>query len=69
MNIPDGSKVIPFSRSIFDPNSKPKTPINSITTWLDGSVVYGSSEEQARKLRSLSSGKLRTSNQNMLPIG
>lgn len=37
----NGSRAIPFLRSMTDPISSPKTPINSITTWIDASMVYG----------------------------
>ncbi|MCA9038589.1 MAG: peroxidase, partial [Planctomycetaceae bacterium] len=41
--------------------------LNSITAWLDGSVVYGSSNERANALRSFDGGRLRTSEGNLLP--
>ena len=32
---------------------------NKVTTWVDGSQVYGPSDTQARSLRSLADGKLK----------
>ena len=50
-----GPGPIPFSRSDFDPTTgtagNPRQHINSITAWLDGSNVYGSSAAQALGLR------------------
>jgi peroxidase len=65
----NGSRVIPFTRSIF--NLSPtgvRTPINALTTWIDGSMIYGSSVAQSNNLRSFKQGKLRTdSTGRMLP--
>ena len=38
-----GNKKIPFKRSVFE-NQHPRKHNNSITHWLDGSNVYGSTE-------------------------
>lgn len=43
--------------------------VNSITAYLDGSVVYGSDEETAASLRSLEGGRMLTSEGGLLPIG
>ena len=48
----NGSRSIPFTRSIFINGPGPRTPINALTAWIDGSMVYGTSEAQAAKLRS-----------------
>jgi hypothetical protein len=69
--LPDGS-VIPITRVVTDPASgtgpdNPAIAINTITGWLDGSMVYGSSEEVAASLR-LPDGHLATSEGGNLPI-
>ncbi len=47
--------------------SNPRQHINEITSWIDGSGVYGSDIERANYLRSFVDGKLKTSVGNLLP--
>ena len=42
--------------------------INSITPFLDASMVYGSDDERARALRSFRGGRLRVDVENMMPF-
>ena len=69
-----GNVVIPFSRAIFDPltgtdASNPREQENEITSWIDGSMVYGSDEERALALRvGPDSPFLRTSTGDLLPF-
>ncbi|XP_069105145.1 peroxidase-like isoform X1 [Argopecten irradians] len=42
--------------------------INDITAFVDGSMVYGSSEEVAESLRTFSDGKLLVAQDNLLPL-
>jgi uncharacterized protein YjlB len=70
-NFPDGS-VIAMTRAIIDPASgtdsqHPLTAVNSITGWLDASMVYGSNETTAASLRE-PDGHMRTSDGGNLPI-
>ena len=63
---------IALTRAAIDPNtgvgtSKVATTINSITGWLDASMVYGSDATTAASLR-LSDGHMKTSSGNNLPI-
>ncbi|QDT69730.1 peroxidase [Planctomycetes bacterium MalM25] len=43
--------------------------VNSITAYLDGSVVYGPDEETAASLRCFEGGRMLTSEGDLLPIG
>jgi hypothetical protein len=61
-----------FDRSVFDPStgtstSNPRQQVNAITSYLDLSNVYGSTQAVADALRTFSGGLLKTSPGNMLP--
>ena len=68
-----GDKWIRFDRAIFDEEtgtdlSNPREHENEITSWLDGSMVYGSSDERAAGLRTNDgTGRLKTSAGDLLP--
>ena len=63
-------------RSLYDVNTgtdknNPREQINTITAWMDGSVVYGTSKSHSDKLRTFEGGKLKISEHNsgdLLPI-
>jgi hypothetical protein len=68
---PDGT-VIPVTRMIMDPASgsdpaRPAIAINTVTGWLDASMVYGSDAMTAAKIR-LPDGRLRFSTGDNLVI-
>ncbi len=68
-----GTQILPFHRSETDPltgtsAANPLQQINRITSFLDGSMVYGSDATRAAALRTLSGGKLKTSAGNLLPF-
>ena len=78
---PLGPGPIPFNRSEFDPTSGdgsmeitpqglqfvPRWQINSNTSYIDASNVYGSDATTAASLRTMSGGKLITSAGGLLP--
>jgi hypothetical protein len=67
-----GNKTMPMHRSFYDPatgNSlgRPRSFVNAITAYIDGSAVYGSDLERAAWLRTFEGGKLKVSAGNLLP--
>lgn len=68
-----GTQTIGLSRSAYDPHTgdaagDPRQQLNSISAFIDGSMVYGSDTARATGLRTLSGGRLRTSDGNLLPF-
>jgi hypothetical protein len=68
-----GAGPLPFTRSAFDPatgtsTSNPRQQINTNTSFLDLSQVYGSNATVADALRSHVGGQLKTSPGNLLPL-
>jgi len=68
-----GTVEIGLSRSDYDEVTghsfdNPRQQINSITAFLDGSVIYGSDAERAAALRSFSGGRMATSDGDLLPF-
>ncbi len=69
-----GTQTLPFTRSITDPTTgtSAANPLNQqtvVTSFIDGSQVYGSNAATATALRTFSGGMLKTSTGNLLPIG
>lgn len=67
-----GTQIIPLNRANYNPATgteagNPRQQINSITAWIDASMVYGSDAETAAKLRTFSGGHLKTGDGNLLP--
>ncbi|KFM82372.1 Dual oxidase, partial [Stegodyphus mimosarum] len=60
-----GSKMMPFHRALYDsktgqsPNS-PREQLNQMTSWIDGSFVYSTSEAWVNSMRTFENGTFRT---------
>jgi hypothetical protein len=68
-----GISSLPFTRSVTDPStgtstSNPLNQITAVTSFLDGSMVYGSDSVRAAALRTFVGGLLKTSAGNLLPF-
>ena len=71
-NEPSGMGNQTFDRSATDPStgtstSNPRQQVNAVTSYLDLSNVYGSTQQVADALRTFAGGQLKTSPGNMLP--
>jgi hypothetical protein len=67
---PLGTSELAFTRSVFDPTTGitgPRQQINAVTSYLDLSQVYGSTQFVSDALRTFSLGLLKTSPGNLLP--
>lgn len=68
-----GTQVVPLNRSLYDlatgtSAANPRQQINQITSFIDGSMVYGSDAVRADALRSHVGGRLLVSTGNLLPF-
>ncbi len=68
-----GTQFMPFPRSVYDSATglgpgNPRQQVNAITSFLDGSMIYGSDPMRAAALRAGSGGHLLTSAGNLLPL-
>ncbi len=71
--LPQGGKI-PFKRSRFDPSTggdprRPREQINLVSSYIDGSNIYGENRERSSVLRLHAGGKLRsTQGGRLLPM-
>lgn len=68
-----GTVTINMTRSAYDSEtgtdtSNPREQLNQLSAFLDGSMVYGSTDEVAASLRTFEGGKLKTSDGDLLPM-
>ncbi|CAH1775162.1 unnamed protein product [Owenia fusiformis] len=68
----EGDKTLPFLRSSYDqktgmsPN-RPRRQLNHVTSWIDGSSIYGTGNVWANCLRSFKNGTLLVQTNNFYP--
>lgn len=63
-----GNATLLYARSEHDSTKEVRTNLNQLTSWIDASMVYGSTKEVADSLRTFKNGKLKTSTGDLLPI-
>lgn len=69
-----GDRTIHFNRALFDETtgtdlSNPREQMNELTSWIDGSMVYGNNDDRAQALRTNDgTGRLKTSRGDLLPF-
>jgi hypothetical protein len=68
-----GTQVIPTTRSITDPTtgtstSNPLQQVTVVTSWMDGSMIYGSNATTAAALRTFEGGHLKVGTNDLLPL-
>lgn len=68
-----GDRYIPFHRAAYDrttgqsPNA-PREQINQMTSWIDGSFIYSTSEAWLNAMRTFVNGSLLTEKDGTMPV-
>lgn len=67
------NSYLPFVRSIYNRCTgrrvgTPREQINTISSYIDGGVIYGSSKERNIRLRTFTGGKMKVSEHELLPL-
>ncbi|KAF3854959.1 hypothetical protein F7725_023014 [Dissostichus mawsoni] len=67
-----GKVLLPFQRGLWDKESgqspsNPRTQVNLVTAWIDGSSIYGPSSSWSDSLRSFSGGLLTSGSEGNMP--
>ncbi len=74
IRVEHGLASMTIGRTMRDPTTRsqdrglPVTYVNEVTHWWDGSQIYGSDADTARRLRTGSGGLLKVTAQNRLPL-
>uniref|UniRef100_A0A3Q3FHW2 NAD(P)H oxidase (H2O2-forming) n=1 Tax=Labrus bergylta TaxID=56723 RepID=A0A3Q3FHW2_9LABR len=68
----NGKVLLPFQRALWDKESgqspgNPRTQVNLVTAWIDGSSIYGPSTSWSDSLRSFSGGLLTSGSESNMP--
>ncbi|XP_014272610.1 dual oxidase [Halyomorpha halys] len=68
-----GGRSIPFHRASYDPSTglspnSPREQINRVTSWIDGSFIYSTSEAWLSTMRSYKNGTLLTTPNGKSPV-
>lgn len=67
-----GDKFMPFHRALYDPRTgqspnSPREQLNLMTSWIDGSFVYSTSEAWVNSMRSFKNGSFRSDSDGKFP--
>ena len=67
-NVNRAVNYLSFIRCTGRSTNTPRQQVNKLTSYIDGSVVYGESEERNKALREFKDGKLKVGPGDLLPV-